>query len=599
MTGADEMDFYIELPATTFKQLSFSKATPHAIEAWTSTLPVADLTKTSQALYLSLGEIAELAVKPALKLQLLNSLESTLDRCLTGLRREFLNKPLILPEQAFKTANLCTAIIHRHQSIVYWIINQSLKTMTRKLARPTKLFTQALSLFFKYSLRNIVHQSLLYRPCEDTFWQLNHQMYQYAIQFKLLKKSQSPTINTAQYGYAQLLLWGAMNAHQLRQNDILEIEKELPNWTHLAQLSETPIKNSFLINLEGDNPPLHTKVSAQLSSNAPLHSPLYLGCSSIVEEISFIDASILQATSTYNDKLTSNLCKHLIISWSADNDRTFMRLESDDEIDLCIGLNCAHHVISGQKSFDDVVFGNNIVKRNAAKQRAIQMEDSALKQENLFNSNTSSTFEVALDNIGFHISTHEQQENQRYQNFNVNIVNISPGGYCLSWNNSNPPANIRNHELIAIRENHHPAWHLGSIKWVKQQEQGQERAINMGVELLSPSPQAYGARWINEKNKTASLYFKVLLLPEIKTMGQEPSIILCEPLPSENCRLIIEKDGKEQAIHIKKCLQKNNSFQHYSFVRCEILVESETSGTIAGNSVNDSPKDASPALSII
>jgi hypothetical protein len=102
----------------------------------------------------------------------------------------------------------------------------------------------------------------------------------------------------------------------------------------------------------------------------------------------------------------------------------------------------------------------------------------------------------------------------------------------------------------------------------------------MGIELLSPSPEAYGARWVNKQRQPLSNYFKALLLPEIKTMGQKTTIILAEPLPDQTPYLIIEKNGKEKLLEIQDCLQNSTAFQQYSVRFCEILADSACSGNM-------------------
>lgn len=569
------MDLYLSLPTLKFKKLSFCKSNPQALKAWLSTLPKADNIKTAQTLYLALAEIAELQAKPALKLQLLETLKETLDGCLMRLRHQFLNQPLILPEQAFRTANLYIAIIKRHQSIYYWVIDTHTSHRQRKFARANKVMSDAIAGFLSDSQRLFIYQALLYRACEDTFWQLNHRVYQYALQFDLIKEGDTAKKDSLQHQYTQLLLWGAINAHQLRQQDILLIEQALSGWALSAELKHSNGTSGFLINFSDDTPPLSSSVFALTGQAADA----CLSCHHIIDELLFLDNSIQQASNTAPNLITSNLCKHLLLAWSPTKDRTFMRLESDDNIDICIGLNSAHFMISGRQQFDDLIFGNNIVKRNATKQRAIQLEDDTLTQDNLFNNPIrQNTFEVSLENIDCHITGNSSSD--RYQNYNVNIVNMSPGGYCMSWENDQPPATIRNNELIAIKESHHPAWHLGCIRWVKQQHEHDRQFVNMGVELLSPTPQTYGARWLNEHQASTSSYFKVIVLPEIKTIGQKPSLVIAGSAPKNTDYLMTERDGFEKVLHITGCVQKNNSFQQYTFVTCETLADSHTSGSM-------------------
>ncbi len=582
------MDSFLSLPTVSFKQLSFTKPSPASLKAWSKQLPVADIEKTAQALYLAFGEISELNIKPEKKLALVNTLDPLLDRCLQGLEKSYLNHSLVLPEPAYKKANLCYGLMKRRLAILFWIIETQKPVMARKFARPKDGFSKVLSLAFEQSLKITTLNALLYRPCENGFWRFNHQLISYAYEFKLIKSSSTPDNNEMLNQYASLLLWGSINSNQLRQKDILFLRDKISHWASLSILLDDSSKHSFGINLDSDNPPQHLSYI----ESTKLTPCLYIDTSNIIADLNFTQQKLEQLDVIETHELTTSLLKHLTLAWRADIDRSFMRLDSDDQIDLCIGMNAAHHYIGNEQAFDDIVFGNNIVRRNAAKQRAIQLEDVQRDTQNsLFSPSSTSpsqgSFQVALETVDYHLPQSGKPAGNRFKNYNVNIVNLSPGGYCLSWDKIVPPSSIRNHELVAVKEEHHPLWHLGCIRWVKQSNTNDGIAINMGIELLSPSPKAYGARWLNDNNEAISGYIKVLQLPEIKTMGKPSTIILAETKPKPSSKLMIESAGYVSIIELKDCVQNNGAFQQYSFVNAEILEESDSSVTIS-NSVGQS-----------
>jgi len=574
------MDAYISLPVVQRKKLSFAKSQAAAVQAWANALPLADLNKSAQTLYIALGEIAELDCKPALKIQLCKSLDSTISHCLLGLQKQYLNLPIVLPEAASQTANLCHAILKRRLSLYYGVFTQLEGKLNRRIGAPKALAIQTGQLMLDQLNQIYLQQALLYRPIEPGFWQFAHYIVQTAEHGKLCQlpnngNAHNPLIDS----YIELLLLGTMNTHQLRQQDLLKIEPLLASWVQYIRLEPVNTGQGFLIQLEKDAPPRINKLQRKPHQEQA-------AC------ISFDATIIADELKTSAQGLSSNLCKHLILAWSSVADRSFMRLESNDTIDLCIGLNCAHHYIAGQQDFDDIVFGNNVIKRNMAKQRALQIEDTAeaSPQSNLFTEPKTKTGEmkVSMESIDFHLPMADKSAQARFKSFNVNIINLSPGGYCLTWDKIAPPSNIRNNELICVKETHHPVWHLACIRWVKQHQEEQVLSINMGVELLSPVPQAVGVRVIDEKGKALSGYYKAILLPENQRTEQIASLVISELTIQPGTILSIEQNGEERSVRLHDYLLSSPSFQQFSFVDVEILADAESSGTLSGLGIENS-----------
>ena len=119
--------------------------------------------------------------------------------------------------------------------------------------------------------------------------------------------------------------------------------------------------------------------------------------------------------------------------------------------------------------------------------------------ESLYGNKTSEKTTLTMESIGFHMKsggasqmTGAGNNAEKYQNYNVQVVNMSPGGYCLEWQQATP-GSIKAGEIIGVKASHHNNWHIGCIRWVKQSK---TRGLQLGVELISPSAAPYGAKFV-------------------------------------------------------------------------------------------------------
>lgn len=587
-----------QLPARELKALSFSKADRASVEQWVKTLPVADMAKSTRLLYLAIKEVCELNTTPAVRMELADALRPAIHLALGGLRKNYLNQPVILPEQPRKIAALCHAL-QNYLATAYLISAcQASEKMGSILKKPTTLMSRAIyHAMLEYS-GILVRNYQLYKPDADRFWKNAHRLYQLSLKYKLNALAQTDPADgspsSVDHAYMQLLLWGCIKANQLRQDDIGKLEKPLRDWATLVRLCplDTTQDSAFVIDPNCDTPPVHQKfyrgkLSAACSS---------LDTTDLISQLKELSAPLLQKKSG----LSQNLINHLILAWGVFTGRTFMRLEANSRLILCVGLSTTHFFLGEQKPFARFVFGDNNPPQSGAgaaqfKEQRRQSEMLDAWDQSMFGTDSRSEAQVTMESIDYHIRTGGNSmmtftgsDSEKYHSFEVDVVNMSPGGYCLEWGNDAPAA-IRAGELIGIKEEHHNNWNIGVIRWVRQSK---EKSLQIGVELLSPNAEPFAARASDYEGKPQSDFMRAMILPEIKTAGQPASILTPSVSFKAGQYILLARDGAEECVQLKKQLSSTGSYSQFTYESVKPLAQPASSGKIEKPAPQDNDLDS-------
>lgn len=575
------------LPKRELKSLSFCRADKQSMQQWVEGLPKADMGKSTRYLYQAIKEVCELDTSPQVRMDLIEVLRPSIHFACKGLRKHFINQQVILPEQPRKIANLCQAL-QTYLATGYLITAcQCSEKMGKLIKKPTALMTEAIYHALIEYTGILVRNYLLYRPSTDGFWRNVHRLYQLAGQYKLNALPQTDNehddgSSSIDHAYLHLLLWGCIKANQLRQDDIAKVESNLWEWARHVQL--TPLQkgqdSAFVVDPQMDTPPVYQKF---------YRGNYHAGCRSLntdelIENLKELSAPLVLKKSG----LSQNLVNHLILAWGVFTGRTFMRLEANSRLSLCIGLTTTHYFLSGRKAFAEFVFGDGNKPGAGAgaahfseqKRRAEQLD---VWDQSIYGTSEKSEAQVTMESIDYHIRsggnsmmTMTGSDQEKYQNFQVDVVNMSPGGYCLEWQ-KDAPAAIKAGELIGVREEHHNSWNIGVIRWVRQSK---EKTLQIGVELLSPSAEPYGARICDHEGTPQSDFMRVLVLPEIKTAGQASTLLTPAVSFKSGNHVLLACNGREHGIRLGKMIASTGSYFQFTYEVVESLALAEPSGNM-------------------
>jgi hypothetical protein len=433
------------------------------------------------------------------------------------------------------------------------------KILTRSLQRAISELSEVLLL-----------HSQLYRDPPAGIWLKLHQMMLLAQQNMLDQQTvDDPLMDHASSvtaAYLRAALLGAAKPFQLRQQDMSLVAKALQNWSRLAELIDWPEQGLpvLAVNPAEDLPPrLGSLLKDRPGQCFALHTDALVG------ELKrlYQEAAPGALTLKINQLLMPvDLLKHLIHAWSEISKRNFMRLEAYESVDLCLGLGATHHFLAGRLDF------NLLLDRK-------QQLSLAAETGNRFLDNTAtgktgrdkdiwdSPYETNFGQLNVTLATLDISDKskpaanveEKFLTYQVHTVNLSPGGYCVKW----PPddvTQIRTGEIIGVREHRNSKWSIGVIRWAKNDNGN----IQLGIELISPTAQPYGGR-IMQKTGGPGEYRRILMLPELKALGQAASLITPNLSFKSQQKVMLRQNDKETIVQLGRRIAGNSVYSQFEF----------------------------------
>ncbi len=579
----------LKVPHQELDHSSFFDCEEPAVAQWIAELPMANLGQTTRKLYQALSELNQVRMLPAKRMALLEKLRTPIyyvSKCLT---KHYLNQPIMLPEQPRKVAEL-SHTLHSQLAIGFTLVATHVAALGKRAgAKPGNLIAAALHRTITDHTLNIQRHYQLYQPVKEKVWHNLHQFYNLAKQHKVLTKK----VDDSEYGsstvencYQRALLIGSCKPNQLRQEDFLHLFQPLTDWAELCQLSSAGEDSLFVVDPSGDQAPVYREL---FKSPPPAHW-LGLNTQKLVHHLKKLRASAIPNTLKVvdnNHQISHDLLGHLIQSWGSMSKRTLMRLETEDSLDLCIGLSATHHFVSGELSFEA------LVEQRGAKTFTMQNENPFLKVQSQqhrkkdvwdspYKANVGQV-DVAIESVDYHIRNNEANERaqtkDKYHSHTVQIVNASAHGYCLDWP-QNAEAPIKTGEIVGVKQSQSHNWSIAVIRWVCHDN---NQHAQLGLELISPSAAPYGARIIHKTGAPAE-YMRVLVLPELAAT-QTPITVLTPRVPFRSGqKVMLNQRAKEIQIQLGNKLNENGAFNQFEFRR---LGTTPTSNTDENNSTDD------------
>lgn len=583
----------LRLPEQDLGTLSFCKAEANAVKEWLDTLPMANLGSTTRSLFEAIDEINRLKIAPQQRFDILEQIRPVIYYAAESLEKHYLNQPLTLSEQAKKIADLAQALQGRLATGYIIVTAQcGLKMRGFRLSKPKQLMAQAIHRAICDLSQQLLRYYQLYRPAPKYFWQDIHRLHLLAQEFNLeMLMTNDPQCgeehqSSLSDAYLRTLLLGCIKANQLRQEDIKLVSGSLMDeWLGMIELTAVDQKSSNLLVVDPhkNSPPVYQKFY-QGAYNKDCH------CLDTSVLVTYLKSQIDNQEPT---ALSKNLLSHLVIAWGVLTDRTFMRLEANDTLALCLGLSTTHYFVSDARSFDRLMHGDKargtgsdslfLVDHEAIQHhdawddafdsaKGVDVWDTAFKAEGESDKQRTS---VSMESIDYHVhkdgklrastsagnSPEENAEQGKYQDYQVQMLNLSPGGYCLEWSNS-APSQLKTGEIIGVKETHHNAWSIGAIRWVRMDG---EKGLQIGVELLSPTATPYGARVLHKMGDAQSEYMRVLVLPEVTSTGQAKTLITPAVSFKENQKVMLAHNGREVTVLLTRLVFSSGYYSQFEF----------------------------------
>ncbi|KPW65307.1 Uncharacterized protein ALO81_01973 [Pseudomonas cannabina] len=558
----------LRAPTPTQSSLTFCEATPRDLRRWISRLPKANLGEMARQLYQGLTELNQLVTPSDNRLQLLELLRPEVYFVCKHLERHFLNQAIVLDERPRKVANLCQAL-QNHLATGYKQIIQQVAARYSK--DQSGLFSTALQRALHGLNGPLIRANQLYCPAQEGLWLEIHQIYQiarhYGLHHAMIDEPMAHHTKalSVEQTYVIALLMGCSRCNQMRQLNIGKLADALEAWSPLVKL-QFPAEESSLFALDttADKPPLY----GTLFTDEQIPRLLGINTSGLADAIhqylALPDDQRSPSRLLIPTGINTDLLQHLAAAWGDVAERAFQRTAGQGTLKLCIGMSALHYYVAGQKSFSELLQLNS----------ATSVANFSLKMANDADDDPwSSAFDTQRGNTSSVLLPYEEIEYPKidgdsdslsngqhtFPTFDLNIVNHSPGGYCLAWQKE-VPQQLQAGELVGIQDDAGQGWSVAIVRWVRQVRSG---GTQMGIELIAPFAQPCGMQLIREQQN--SQYLRTLMLPEVRAMDKPPTV-LAPRLPfQEGSKVMINVHGEERRASLSNRRISSASYNQFEY----------------------------------
>ncbi len=563
-----------------------SKITPRHVNRWLESLPIANVSDSSKRLYQMLLDCNKSALDDDERYKILLALNPSVQLVLKSLSKHFTGHTLNLSEKQKKIAALVQAI-HTEMAIGF-------KTIIENQAASPSLFQKGMlhaSLFMalEYLSLTVVRCYQVYTEVPARLWKEINTIYRFALEGKLHQKacqmegfSQEHNIEEI---YKKISLLSIANPYQLRQQEIEVVFNGLQKYIAHCELElSNRFDNRYVVDLNQHYPPMHQA----LAKCRPSRFTFAFNLDSVVHELqqNLKDNRIQTNHDVTIGGLSVRLIRHLLKSWGHLSSRNFARTPCDGHIKVSVGLAATFQILSDDG--EEVAQESTLADYQGSLQNATIIEDSSTAamlekfgNQSFYNEPTGDDVWAKLyrpkqavpetqeiDYANQFGKTPLNQQLHQYALVEADILNISPGGYCISLEGQ-PPANTQTGEVIGLVEteaNGDENWHIGVIRWIKRSKQ--QAGVQLGVQLIAPGAKPVQSQLKHGKTN-GQVFQNALLLPELKGIGQ-PATLVTNPVLFSPKQKITIMDGEEVfEARLTKLVSSSQGYRQFYFEKVQ------------------------------
>ncbi|MGB3620241.1 MAG: hypothetical protein WBA20_02750 [Ketobacter sp.] len=438
-----------KLPPHDLEVLSFSSPQPKKVREWVDSLPQMNVGESAKRLYSAIQELNRLKTDAETRFQLMEIMRVPIHYICVSLEKHFLNKSVVLPPKEAKIASLAQAL-QNHLATGYKAVTlQTLARVKSADKEAKKLCLLAIHRAMSEQNYVLLRSFKLYYPAPANFWREMHLLYLLAQRFGMLEQPVSDPedddVSSSTYDmYLRALLLATAKPNQLRQQQIQQVYEAARHWAKFASITDAQtVAGLFVIDTMSDYQPIYQALMRR--STLP-HNIRYFDASGISDHLRVL----LQtpqgqphpvATFHVPQKLAPDLARILIQAWGVLAERAFTRIDEQGELNLCIGLSATHYFVSGKMDFNRMIAGGHEVLDKSVHNPFLSPGGSrrqdGYEHHDVWGLNVDAEKLKVYDksSIDSSIDSYNEQrhadEQDKYPQFRCEIVNTSPGGFCL------------------------------------------------------------------------------------------------------------------------------------------------------------------------
>ncbi|MCO7227422.1 hypothetical protein [Pleionea sp. CnH1-48] len=564
------------------------KVTPRHVARWVTNLPVANVSDSSRRLYQMLLDCNKSSLSDDDRLKILMQLHSIAQNVLKSLSRHFTGHTLSLTDKQKKIAALVQAL-HTELAIGFKTIIEHEAESPSILGK--KLLQTSIFLALEYLSLTVVRCYQIYTTVPARIWQEINTIYRFAVEQKLHEKSCHfegfQTEHSIQDVFIKISLLSIASPYQLRQQEIEVVFKGLQKYVEHCKLENSSrFDNRYVIDLNESKAPVHQA----LAKVRPSQNTYSFNLDNVVLQLQME----LKQRRQKNQEvaiggLSLRLIRHLLKSWAHLSSRNFARTPCEGFLHVSIGLSATHQFLSSPEDgnladspetlehlegslrhatlLDDEQnlstlqsFGNSSVAQPTSNDADIWAKLYRPRQAMPVNNEIDYAHSFGKENLSAHINK------PAHHLMDAEIVNISPGGYCLHLNGKYPNQTQTGEiiGLLEVEDNGQENWNIGVIRWIKRK--AENPGLQIGIQLIAPGAKPIRSQTPNA-HSTRKEYQDALLLPELKGIGQ-PATILTSPSTYTTNQKVKVYDGEEAfEARLTKLVSSSQGFRQFYFER--------------------------------
>lgn len=585
------------LPAQDLTRLSLVSHQPKKLREWVAALPMINVGETSRQVFQTLQEINRLQLDNVARFELLEILRPTVHSLGNALSKHYLNQSVMLPDRATKVATLAQAMQSHLANGYKLVVLAGLEKLdhSKRDVELVKLVAQAIHRAITELTGNLLRSTQLYLNTPPRLWLELNTLYLAAVRYQLITSLRIADPVTQRHiekssiedAYKRALLLSTCKPNKLRQGEIAQIYLLSEIWAPLVSLKEFGGSGElFVFDLSKDAAPTY-RTQAQATEAAHVRA---IDPADLVNRLS----ELRQVTQSSGPKgsgetaLSLGLLTHLVQAWGELSERSFSRVAHEGTLEACLGLTATHYFVSGGQDFEVMMMGEQSKFSMALDADNPFLKAKPITQDRPDDRTGKDVWSLAFGSADMDakertltdkLKTPEAAPAARYETHTCQIVNVSPGGYCIEWSGE-VPAGVRAGEILGLHEDHtQPGWSIGVIRWVKQLP---GHGAQLGIEVLAPKAKPCGARVI-KKTGDASEYMRTLLLPELKAISRPATLITPALTFRSGYKVVLKLDGEEIKANLAQQVSATASFCQFEFQLMRRPSESSNDDIVSSN----------------
>jgi cyclic-di-GMP-binding protein len=560
------------------------------VEAWASSLPIANTGESSKQIFKALVEFNRIEIQNIQRIKIIKIFRPLVEYVTSSLKKYYLDSPLPLPAKNHKVVILCREL-HSELATSYKIIIEKMVSNHYEKFKQ-KLIIISLHQAMHYLSKVLYYSTIVYNPYPEETWREIHHLFLFAEQNNVAKiqigdnSGNIGATSSIEDIYKRIILLALASPFQLRQQETAHLYQKLPDWAEHIRLSTPQSQGEneghFFIRTESDDPPIHISLQTnELNNRCRLVDAQQLIQHLRSELKSIFSENTQGAIFTKKMQVTAPLLRKVINSLTYEPKRGFSRTKLHFELDIAIGISAVHSHITSNKINNDA--GVNEHQGEKSNDDETDLKDSSFL-DSYFSAGDDSLQIVPLDHPVDEVVLYPKDSpdtvirddgapawttqilEKDSSTFSCKTFNESAGGYCINWTGDDPPK-IRVGELIGVQSaSDRSQFSIGIARWLKHMP---GVGLQMGLEIISPASVAILAHIVGDKHHGPSSH-KCILLPKL-TVSNRPACLI---MPVMNIQvgeqIQIDDDVRKRPAKLVRLLESTGTFNQFEYTYLDV-----------------------------